>query len=85
MPDVKVYIRTEDLDKWNAIEKKAQWLHDALSGTEIKTKLEAPIVNEYIKEMGMACCLLKTPCKHWSYANEQWTNSLTGEVKDAQA
>lgn len=35
--------------------------------------------------LGMACCLLKTPCRHWSYANEVWTNSLTGEVKEVNA
>jgi len=84
MPDVKVYIRTEDLDKWKAIDKKAQWLHEKLSDSPYipadtsvgqTGKLPAPL-------SGMACCLLKTPCRHWSYANELWTNSLTGEVKE---
>ncbi len=30
MPDVKVYIRADDINKWNAIEKKSEFLHDAL-------------------------------------------------------
>lgn len=30
-----------------------------------------------------ACCKKKQPCRHWSYdgLSEQWTNSITGEVK----
>ncbi len=31
MPDAKIYIRTEDLDKWNAIEKKSEFIHNALN------------------------------------------------------
>jgi hypothetical protein len=31
MPDVKVYIRTEDLDTWNSIEKKSEFIHNALN------------------------------------------------------
>lgn len=38
-----------------------------------------------VVELGYACCKLKTPCKHWSYANELWTNSLTGEIKEVNA
>lgn len=30
MPDVKIYIRAEDYDKWNAIEMKSQFIHDSL-------------------------------------------------------
>ena len=32
MPDVKVYIRSEDLELWNKIEKKSEWMHNALNG-----------------------------------------------------
>lgn len=93
MPDVKVYIRTEDLVKWNAIEKKAQWLHDALGSVpqlvigplEITSRAEVAGSIPATPNLGMACCLLKTPCRHWSYANELWTNSLTGEVKEVNA
>lgn len=31
MPDVKIYVRSEDMDKWNAIEKKSEWLHQKLN------------------------------------------------------
>lgn len=31
MPDVKIYIRAEDLDKWLAIEKKSEFIHNALN------------------------------------------------------
>jgi hypothetical protein len=31
MPDVKVYIRADDLDKWNSIEKKSEFIHNALN------------------------------------------------------
>lgn len=31
MPDVKVYIRNEDLEEWKAIEKKSQWIHEHLN------------------------------------------------------
>lgn len=41
MPDVKVYVRSEDLDKWNAIEKKSGWLHLALN-----LKLRSPTKKE---------------------------------------
>lgn len=33
MPQVTVYVRDEDLDKWKAIEHKSQFLHDAIHGT----------------------------------------------------
>ena len=34
--------------------------------------------------MEMACCLMKTPCKHWAYEpmDAQWKNSLSGRVKE---
>lgn len=31
MPRVNIYIRNEDLDRWNAIEDKPEWLHEKLS------------------------------------------------------
>lgn len=33
MPDVKVYIRTENIDKWNAIANKAEWLNTLLKNS----------------------------------------------------
>jgi hypothetical protein len=92
MPDVKVYIRTEDLVKWNAIEKKAQWLHEKLSSSyDLRKEYTAEVTAkttdalDSMATLGMACCLLKTRCRHWSYANELWTNSITGEVKEVNA
>lgn len=35
MPQVNVYIRDEDYLKWTAIEKKSEWMHEALSGTSM--------------------------------------------------
>ena len=32
MPQVTVYIRNEDLDKWKAVEKKTEFMHEALNG-----------------------------------------------------
>lgn len=33
MPQVTVYIREEDLEKWKAIEKKSEFIHNALTST----------------------------------------------------
>lgn len=33
MPQVTVYIREDDLDKWKALEKKSEFIHHALRGT----------------------------------------------------
>jgi hypothetical protein len=33
MPQVTVYVRNEDLDKWKAIDKKAEWLHECINST----------------------------------------------------
>lgn len=39
MPQVTVYVRKEDLEHWEAIEKKSQFIHNALL---IKRGLYAP-------------------------------------------
>lgn len=31
MPTISIFIRKDDLEKWQRIEQKSQWLHDALS------------------------------------------------------
>jgi len=91
MPQVTVYIREDDLEAWRAIEKKSEFIHQALRGQE----LEVPLVKEVLKEpevfvpkapdpvTGYPCCLKSNPCKHWSYdGNKQmWINSLTGGTK----
>lgn len=32
MPQITVYVRNEDMDQWKSIEKKAEFIHNALSG-----------------------------------------------------
>lgn len=34
MPQVTVYIREEDIEKWKALEKKAEFIHKALQVVE---------------------------------------------------
>lgn len=43
MPTVPIYIRQEDFEKWSAIEKKAEWVHQRLA--EDKPDLQAVIDN----------------------------------------
>ena len=43
MPQVTVYVRDEDLDKWKAIEKKSEFLHRALTNG-----LQEPFRNQVI-------------------------------------
>ena len=35
MPQVTVYVREEDLDAWKAIEKKSEFIHEALNRLEM--------------------------------------------------
>lgn len=69
MPDVKVYVRTEDLDKWNAIEKKSQWLSVCLNtvnpkGTaEFKMSLKPGLVMDRATKIVYPVDVLKA-CKH---------------------
>lgn len=53
MPQVTVYVRDDDLDKWKAIKKKSQWLSDHLAddGKDIAKALGS---EHY-----------KTPSKRW--------------------
>lgn len=71
MPDVKVYIRTEDLDKWNAIKKKSEWLHNALNGRlkhleKQLARLETSMVDSIIEPRITKLKL----CKHGSIKGE---------------
>lgn len=34
MPDVKVYIREENMEKWKAIPKKADWINTLLANSD---------------------------------------------------
>jgi hypothetical protein len=31
MPRVNIYIRKEDVDKWDAIENRPEWIHEKLN------------------------------------------------------
>ena len=113
MPQVTVYIREEDLEKWKAIPKKAEFVHHAINLEHVQEKIdkhpEANIVetNEHtvVKESfeqfledyskpgtrpphpiyGYPCCHKEAPCKHWAWDELQsiWTNTLTGDTRDA--
>lgn len=38
MPNRTIYIRNEDLEKWNSIADKPEWLHSVLNGVTISEK-----------------------------------------------
>lgn len=75
MPQITVYIRDKDLDKWKAIEKKSEFMHQALQNMEImsspgKSRLYAEILTREAQEnssslrselplLARACCLNK--------------------------
>lgn len=40
MPQVTVYIRKEDIEQWEAIEKKSQFIHDALHEDEVQKRID---------------------------------------------
>lgn len=45
MPTLPVYIRVDDLDKWKALDNKAEFIHNALNPTTFvldKSKLGTP-------------------------------------------
>lgn len=92
MPQVTVYIRDEDLPKWKAIERKSEFVHNALwkegSAPAIKPKWDespspAPLAVS-LPPMQMACCKLLNPCKHWKFneLESNYTNTLTGEIRE---
>jgi len=57
MPNKTVYIRNDDLDKWDAIKDKPEWLHNHLSIDEKRlahlkeqlAKLETKMVDDIVK------------------------------------
>lgn len=96
MPDVKVYIRTENLDKWNNIYNKSEWINTLLKNSnntleygETKDTPIRPITTVLseevpsLKDLERACCLGKKPCKHWQWDedNQNWVNSISGRIR----
>lgn len=82
MPQMTVYIRNEDLDKWKALPNKAMAISNMLNSTHVGrppkveiNPLTIPGVmkgSEFIPkppdpETGYPCCLKQVPCKHWVY------------------
>ena len=67
MPQVTVYVRSEDLEKWKAVEKKSEFIHKALNfeqGIPTSRKyreLEMPHPNPKIKVW-----VPEKSCKHGS-------------------
>lgn len=43
MPQVTVYIRKEDLEKWEAVEKKAEFIHLSLNQKPINSLVERAV------------------------------------------
>ena len=83
MPQVTVYIREEDLEKWKSVEKKSEFISNALR--RVVSSSPSPLPNRQDKPLSIqrACCKLPKPCQHWIYdgTSETWTNVLDGEVK----
>lgn len=47
MPDVKVYIRVENIDKWNAMANKSEWINTLLASSSDTSnygrKIDTPV------------------------------------------
>lgn len=41
MPRTTQYIKEEDMEQWNKIENKSQWIHDHLNESKVKKTIEA--------------------------------------------
>lgn len=93
MPDIKVYIRKENIDKWNNIHNKSEWINTLLKNSDDTSNygktVDTPVgpavtvLSETLPPMARACCLNKTkPCKHWNWTGENYTNILTGEIRE---
>jgi hypothetical protein len=92
MPQVTVYIREEDINAWRSVEKKSEFIHNALSGKptwEKTVELPKEFWGSSTLVVGStparACCLQRSPCTHWKWDGlaETYTNVLTGEVRGA--
>lgn len=53
MPQVTVYVRDEDLSKWRGIEKKAQFIHEALNSKVLSELVLNDILESPEKNTGM--------------------------------
>lgn len=60
MPQKTVFIRDGDLDKWNAIEKKSEFIHIALSGNTPESIIPLIKETELLVKRGL-CKIHGTP------------------------
>lgn len=51
MPQRTVYVRDDDLDKWNSVQKKSELIHDALSSVDIRAYNRAKAENAEIRRL----------------------------------
>jgi len=54
MPNRTIYIRQEDLKKWNSIKNKPEWLHLAINGTNVSQ------INNVIEEKSKIDNIIKS-------------------------
>lgn len=83
MPQVTVYVRAEDFDKWKTIQAKSQFMHEALSNVHLGAKRGSFVSEEPDPEYGYPCCQdTMNPCRHWVWIGEEgiWRNKLTGKT-----
>lgn len=73
MPQVTVYIREEDIDKWKSLVKKSEFIHNALNSIpysiletdEVSSNVRPDIKNIRLAEPKLA---VKDLCKHGNMA-----------------
>lgn len=97
IPQVTVFVRNEDIEKWRAIDKKSLWIHQGLNPSDSPHQVESipqPILKPPNGEseepvdkaipLGQPCCNNRSPCRHWQYndLDATWKNSLTGEGRE---
>ncbi len=95
MPQVHTYIRNEDMEKWKSLDNKSEFIHNALSKINTvdtifpgnqRLQPPAPIEQSVLDSLPVtpACCLKKSPCKHWIWQGEQmaYVNSISGEIRE---
>jgi len=69
------------LNKLNELERNLKYIEkpkvegSASASASFTPKLPDP-------ETGYPCCTKKAPCKHWNWTGENYTNILTGEIRE---
>lgn len=100
--NITIYVNRQNEDLFRAETEKSKLINnllerhyfDTVGGgktqenvrAEIKVKQEAVRVADPLPTMALACCLLKTPCRHWQYndTNSEWVNTRTGETMSVE-